>query len=233
MSEELKNSGDGGQEVLPSAIPTIVIGACNASALQVETARRAWRKYLPEATVLVVGEDIPLETDEKNPDSDHMDMIVAAVASDLVPERFAFAPVGTFPVAPMRMAELEVLKAWNASSREKEAKAIAKVMGWKKGLLYYYPAILPILVEKTLVSEVIVKYKLEKNLVSFNTVYLTHCFPGAVPFAADVKSSVLAVVTRPNPDLKAVAEILPKRMFVHCNADGLEAIAGLLAERLE
>lgn len=232
MSEENKKLGDGGQEALHSIVPTIVIGACNASDLQVETARRAWNKYLPAATVLVVGKDIPMEVDGKNPVADYTDMVVAAVASDLVPEMFVFVPVETFPVSPIRMADLEVLKAWDASSREKEVKVIAKVMKRKEGLANYYPNILPIVLSKARVTEVIEKYKLDKNLVSFSTVYLTHFHPAAVAFAADVKSSVLAVITRSNPDMAAVAEILPKRMFFHCNVDGLGAIAGLLAERI-
>lgn len=233
MSEN-ENKGAQGQGNPAAALPpVVVIGLGAATKEQIAIALQAWEKNFPEGKFVTIGNggDIPLELQGKNAVWDRHDILAAAVASDQIPERFIYTPIETFPVNPIREADLEVLKAWDAANYPDEIRGIEKMM--KRQIRYYYPIVLPVVFEKTKVAEVSKAYKLDKTLVDINTLYFNHVFPDAVPFQASVKTSVLAVVTRSNPDLEKVAEVLPERIFVHCNADGLGAIAGLLAKQLE
>lgn len=210
---------------------------------------RAWEKHLPDVRIVVIGDSmpwfsdkiihIPHTPDSTNPQVDVAQKMMAAIASDLVPEEFIWSNDDIYTLCPVDLADIMVLKAHGRLSKRGalngiyQQNSLRTVAALKKeGFTnpYDFATHTPVLLIKEYLAEVIGKFKCAEEGHLIYTLYANYWYRDHRPIITynDGRGSIVASVYRANPDANILKEVFETRKWVNNNDNGWTAVQGYL-----
>jgi hypothetical protein len=220
-----------------------------AKANELVFAVRSWEKHLEDVRIVVIGDSMPWFSDKiihiphtpvsTNPQIDVAHKMMAAIASDLVPDTFIWSNDDIYTLCPVGLADIMVLKAHGKLSKrglsggiyqENSLRTLAALK--KEGITepYDYATHTPVFLIKEHLSEVISKFKCAEEGHLVYTLYANYWSRGQRPIIThnDGRGSIVASVFRANPDARIMEEVFETRKWVNNNDAGWPAVQGYL-----
>lgn len=204
---------------------------------------RAWERNLPAVRIVVIGDSLPWFSDKiihiphtpvsNNPQIDVVHKMMAAIASDLVPESFIWSNDDIYTLCPVELADIMVLKSHGRLGGkgkgiyyENSLRTVAALK--KEGINdpYDFATHTPVLMVKEYLAEVISKFKCAEEGHLVYTLYANYWFKGHRPIItySDGRGSIVAAVYRANPDPKILQEVFENRKWINNNDNGWPAV---------
>jgi len=251
VSEEVEKVD---QAIAGNVGPTVVIPflAKASRGNELQFAVRAWTKHLPNCRIIVIGDampwfgkdiiHIPHKPTQDNPQIDVAHKLMAAIASEEVPDFFILSNDDIYPVANLTISEIDVLKANGrltsrgapgstyAKNTENTLKALRKV-GIENP--YDFATHTPVTIHKNELAETIQQFECDKVGHLIYSLYANTFFIGHRPIITDngAGGSIVASVFRANPNLEVLGRAFDERKFINHNDAGWTAVIPFLKER--
>ncbi|MFY0628648.1 MAG: hypothetical protein JXR07_20285 [Reichenbachiella sp.] len=227
------------------AVVVIPFKKAPAKGNELQFALRAWAKHLPGCKIVIIGDREDWFSDEvihiehehvsKNPQIDVAHKMMAAIASDEVPEVFIWSNDDIYPMAPMSAADLDFhksmgrLKLRGASGgmyRDNSERTLValKKAGIKKPWDYACHA--PTVFDKEGLATVIAKFKADQKGFLVSTLYFNINFPEDRPVVVSNgrEGSIVASVFRGNVNKHLLEAAINERKFINNNDAGWPAV---------
>lgn len=226
--------------------PVVVIPfkASMARSNELQYAVRAWAKHLPGCKVVVIGDKlpwfgkglghIPMKPQSKNPQIDVAHKMMAAIASDLVPDFFIWSNDDIYPVCNISISDIDVLKSMGRLGRRGSDGSIyrknaARTLDAlkKSGIRnpWDYATHTPVTFYKEPLADVISKFKCDKEGHLVSTLYFNTVWQGHNPIRVNIGAggSIIASIWRKNADRKLVKKAFEDRQFINNSDAGWSA----------
>lgn len=225
--------------------------AAKAKGGELRYAVRAWEKGMRSVRIVIVGdkpawagkalEHIPHKPVSTNPQVDVAHKMMAAIASDLVPDVFVWTNDDIYTLCPVELADIITLKSHGRLANrgksngvyQENAKRTLEALK-KQGIAapYDYATHTPVVVEKEGLAKVIEQFGCDKEGHLVYTLYANMFFKDHRPIVTqnDGRGSIIASVYRPNPDTRILDKVLATRKWVNNNDAGWTALEPKLKE---
>ena len=232
---------------------TVVIPykAAAAKGNELQYAVRAWEKHLPNCRVVVIGDSLPWfgkgiihiehKSESDNPQVDVAHKMMAAIASDEVPECFIWSNDDIYPVSNLLYEDLLILKANGrlvrrgtpggvySKNTDRTIAALKKV-----GISdpWDFATHTPVVMWKNELAEVIQQFNCDKEGHLVYTLYANTLYQGYNPIKVDngARGSIVASVYRADPDKEVLKKAFEERKFINNNDAGWPAVKPYLSK---
>ncbi|MBD3630508.1 hypothetical protein [Cyclobacterium sp.] len=212
---------------------------------------RAWEKSMPGIRIVIIGdkpawagkdlEHIPHKPQSKNPQVDVAHKMMAAIASDLVPNVFVWTNDDIYTLCPVELADIITLKSHGLLANRGKANGVYQENAKrtlealkKQGIAapYDYATHTPVIVEKQGLSKIIEDFECDKEGQLVYTLYANMFFRDHRPIITqnDGRGSIIASVYRPNPDPRILDKVLASRKWINNNDSGWKVLEPKLKE---
>lgn len=219
--------------------------AAKAKGDELRYAVRAWEKGMRSVRIVIVGdkpawagkalEHIPHKPVSTNPQVDVAHKMMAAIASDRVPDVFVWTNDDIYTLCPVELADIITLKSHGRLANRGKANGVYQENAKrtlealrKNGVRdpYDYATHTPVFVEKEGLAEIIKAYGCDKEGHLVYTLYANSYFPDHRPTITqnDGRGSIIASVYRPNPDSRILDKVLATRKWINNNDAGWKAL---------
>jgi hypothetical protein len=238
------NLQDTGSKSKPICI-VIPYLAAKAKGDELIYAVRAWDAFIPDVQIVIVGDKppwsgkdlkhIPHKSESKNPQVDVAHKMMAAIASDLVPDVFIWSNDDIFTLCPVELADIVTLKSHGLLANrgrangvyQENAKRTLEALK-KQGVTepFDYATHTPVMMEKSSLAKVIELFGCDKEGYLVYTLYANMWFKGHRPIITknDGRGSIIVSVYRPNPDFMILDKALKTCKWVNNNDAGWTAL---------
>ncbi|MDR0874221.1 MAG: hypothetical protein LBN27_12275 [Prevotellaceae bacterium] len=237
-------------DTLPQGVPhdIVVVLLVNGteSAELVQLAIDKWRENFADQNadrLLIIGGkygDIPsIPFDGANDvDVNLANLLAAIVADDEVPERFILSPVAAFPNLEITEEDLQGLHCLGTALSKQQVICLKNISELavtqqlkKKGFtdVYNYETGLPVVLEKTKVTELFEEFNPQTYPTKVISLYLNFFNKDVKPVPVDFRNGKYATrIWRRNPDMPVVRRALKESKFLSLKNEGYLAIKKLL-----
>ncbi|WP_162343215.1 hypothetical protein [Cyclobacterium salsum] len=219
--------------------------AAKAKGDELRYAVRAWEKSIPDTRIVIVGdkpawagkglEHILHKPQSKNPQVDVAHKMMAAIASDLVPNVFVWTNDDIFTLCPLELADIMTLKSHGLLANRGKANGVYQENAKrtlealkKQGIAapYDYATHTPVIVEKQGLAKIIEQFGCDKEGHLVYTLYANMFFRDHRPIITqnDGRGSIIASVYRSNPDIRILDKVLASRKWINNNDSGWKAL---------
>lgn len=219
-------------------------------------ALRGWAKHLVGCRVVIVGDapawlakevvHIAADDPSDNAQENTTAKLMAAIASDEVPETFILSCDDIYPATFLTISDIDIPKA-NGPLENKSTlgghyrKTVADTLAVlrKKGFAqpWDYDTHTPYMFSKDILAEVLETYGSGDMTLLIPTLYFNHLYPDLVPILIDggvgrkACTQFVGRVYRKNPNMEVLREAAANRKFINHNNDGYEGCMEVLKEK--
>ncbi len=250
-TEEKPEVGSVKQEEGTGLTVVIPFKASMAKGNELQYAVRAWEKHLPNVRIVVIGDSLPWfgkgiihiehKAEDVNPQVDVAQKMMAAIASDEVPESFIWSNDDIYPVSNLMYEDLMVLKANGRLGRKGTPGSVYSKNGdrtlaaLKKAKIenpWDFATHTPVVLWKKELAEVIQQFNCDKEGHLVYTLYANTLYQGFNPIIVDngSRGSIVASVYRSDPDKGILEKAFAERKFINNNDKGWPAVKPYLSK---
>jgi len=211
-------------------LKTVVIPFVQKPAVgnELQYAVRAWEKNYPSCQIIIVGDypkwgnksellHIPVTQESNNPQIDVANKLMAAIASELVPEEFIWSNDDIYPTTPILASDVRlqtahgelVLDKRNTVYAKNKKRTIARLLDSGFGL-NNYATHSPVVFEKEKLAEILETFNCLEEGHLISSLYFNVLYPNHIPVfvdnsgrekygnytAASVRSTSLAMIEK-------------------------------------
>lgn len=215
---------------------------------ELQYAVRAWDRNFPFVKIVVIGDSlpwfgpeivhIPFEDFDENPQINTTAKIMAAIASDEVDDMFALSCDDIYPVTPILLADLGILRV-NGKLKDRNTRGghfeknlertITKLT--KDGFMdpWDYDIHAPYLYDKSSLADVIMHYGADKEGMLLPSLYFNSLFSVHVPIKVNARSgSYIGRVHREDPTKAILEKAFYNRKFINNDNRGWASVEPFL-----
>jgi len=224
--------------------------AAKANGNELLYAVRSWEKSIHGVRIVIVGDlppwagkelgHIPHTPKSSNPQVDVAHKMMAAIASDLVPNVFVWSNDDIYTLCPVELADIITLKSHGPLASKGKANGLYHENSKrtldalrKHGITSPddFATHTPVMVEKGGLAKIIELFGCDKEGHLVYTLYANMWFRHLRPTIIynDGRGSIIASVYRSNPDLEILDKALATRKWVNNNDSGWKSLAPKLA----
>lgn len=219
--------------------------AAKAKGDELRYAVRAWAMSMPGIRIAIVGDKpawagkelvhIPHKPVSKNPQVDVAHKMMAAIASDMVPDVFVWTNDDIYTLCPVELADIITLKSHGLLANRGKANGVFQENTKrtldalkKQGITepYDFATHTPVMVEKQGLTKIIEQFGCDKEGHLVYTLYANMYFRNHRPIITqnDGRGSIIASVYRHNPDPRILDKVLASRKWINNNDSGWKAL---------
>lgn len=218
---------------------------------ELKYALRAWSQNFEDCHIIIIGDKpdfvseevihIPVVLKHSQPQIDVTVKILQAIASDLVTDEFILTNDDIYPVNPISLEDIALLKSIGTFGKTKKnasdgyKKIVARTVEMLKRERYPihdYATHLPFLFNKEKMAKVIQKYGADSRPLLISSLYYNSVFPKETPVLINGgrECDFVAYVYRSNPDLEILERAFQERKFINHNNEGYEPVLPFLQQ---
>lgn len=219
-----------------------------ANGEELKYALRAWDKHLPGCKIILIG-DKPDYVSElvhhieglelgSNPQIDVAKKLMQAIASEEVSSSFIFTNDDIYPIAPVDLEDLALLRCNGILGQKKNAtvgylektNATIAALSAENYPLFDYGTHLPVIYSKYSLAQILAHFKAEEKGLLISSVYFNSVFYDQAPeiVKGNADGNYVAYIYRANPNKELLQKVFETRKFVNHNSDGYAPTLPLL-----
>lgn len=211
-------------------------------------ALRAWEKHLPGCRIVLIGDKPDFISDlvhhieglalGANPQIDVAKKLMQAIASEEVPSSFIFTNDDIYPVAPVDLEDLKVLRCNGILGQKKNAtpgylektNATIAALSAENSPLFDYGTHLPVVYEKYNLAQILSHFKAEERGLLISSLYFNSVFYDQEPeiVKGNADGTHVAYIYRANPNKELLEKVFETRNFINHNSEGYAPTLPLL-----